>query len=75
MTRKRYCKLIQSLGHGRNVANMMAEHDRKHGLPYADTWEIIKQCHKASPRGGMATNAVTAPSGVVHVRRKARRAA
>lgn len=75
MTRKRYCKLIQSLGHGRNVANMIAATDRRYGHPYAGQWEVVQLCHKASPRAGICTNAVTAPSGIVHVRRKARRAA
>lgn len=41
MTRKRYIKLLMSLGVDRNLAATMAERERKDKIPYAESWEHI----------------------------------
>lgn len=56
MTRKRYCKLIQSYGHQRNVANQEARSCRKRGQAYADHWPEIVEYHTIYPRLYTYTN-------------------
>lgn len=74
MTRKRYCKLVQSYGHTRNVANYEARACRIRGQAYADSWEETRHYHECFPGGAIVTNVTVRRNGFLHIRRKARRA-
>lgn len=45
MTRKRYIKLLQSIGRQRNVATLLAAEVRHDGHAYRDDWEGVGRCY------------------------------